>query len=149
MPVAAAQEPAYLALIAAIGAALTANPNEIWADRVHLDLAPAGTDKPYAVIIPMTSTETGKIKAEDAEAIVAVKVVAVDLAIAAAGAARLTALLRDKGVQDTTSDPLNGGTDWQVIHSRKLVDIHMTERVSGAEPVYHAGAQFRFRLERK
>jgi hypothetical protein len=68
---------------------------------------------------------------------------------AGAGAARITALLRDKGTQDTSSNSLNGGAEWQISCSRKLSDISYVEQVSNTEPIYHEGAQYKFLLERK
>lgn len=142
-------EPAHLALIDVVGDTLVSGGAAVWQDRVYFHHAPAESPKPYVIILLISSGETGRIHAEDSECILAVKVVAQELEQAGAGAALIVSLLRDKGTQDTSVNPLDAGAEWQVSYSRKLTDISYVELISNTEPRFHEGAQFKFRLERK
>lgn len=119
--------------------------SEIWGARAYPDLAPAGVERPYLLWFVAAGTEANERKSEDAELVLVIKGVSNNLAEAFAMAARIDALFNDQGQYDT-STPLDAGAAWSILTTKRELMVHLVETIDGKQ-VYHAGAQFRVRME--
>lgn len=117
---------------------------EMWGNRVHLGIAPAGTERPYVVYSLADGSEPNRVRRQDFEALLLVKVVGLNLSVALTGLQRVATLLNDSGDQDVTPG-LNAGTQWRITTVTKGRDVQFSEHINGVE-VFHAGSNFRFRL---
>lgn len=136
-------EPALAAIYRAVRQRLTASA-ELWGQQVYPDQAPGGVERPYVVYFWSGGGELNAIVGQDAEIVLTVKVVADSLAQAFTGAGRISALLND--ADGASASPLNGGTDWTIIHVQQEQVVHLVETVNTTQ-IYHEGARFRFYAE--
>lgn len=138
------QELALAALFKAVYDRLTADPGEVWGDRVFPDRAVDGTAKPLVIFWWLGGGELNSVVRPDAEIVLGVKVVAPTQAQAFALAGRLSALLNDA---DRGSDQaLDGGDAWLILHTMQEGAIHLVEDVDGSW-IYHDGFRLRVRME--
>lgn len=142
-------EIALAALYRGVAAKLSGG-GELWASRVYAERAPATVIRPFVVFTWQGGGERNRLKKQDAEIVLNIKCIADTLSVAFTGAARLSALLNDMGMQDrtATNDWLLAGVDWDILTTTQESIIHMSELVDGAD-VYHEGFMLRVRMERK
>ena len=136
----------YLALGKACFNRLTATP-EIWGNQVGEVIHPSWV-KPYLQMYYISGGERNQYKTQDAEFQLGFKVVAEDMEQALIGAARISALLNDQGVQDRPDVALAGGDDWEICTATQGRMIHLVEAFSDAQNFYHEGHVFSFVLGR-
>ena len=99
--------------------------------------------------------ESNQRRKGDANLVLAVKCVSNDLDAAFTGAAQISALLNNQGVQDIVpatgayvTSPLSGGANWVIKTSTQEDVFHLTEVIEETgETVYHDGAYYRFIME--
>lgn len=140
-----ASEDAKAALYRTIRATLTASQSEIWGQNAYLGQVPANSpsiERPVAIYANMTFAEANQVKAHDASGIFMVKCIADSIEEALAGAARISELLNDRGVQDTLTSPLDAGSVWDILTITQGLSISYIENISNTQQVYHEGWQF-------
>lgn len=136
----------YLALQRAVFNRLTTTP-EIWGRQVSEVIQPSW-QRPYVQMYAIAGGESNFLVAQDADFEMGVKIVSDDMEQALIGAARLSELLNDQGVQDRPTTPLSGGADWIITTSTQGRMIHMPEFFEKSVPIYHDGWVFSFVLGR-
>jgi hypothetical protein len=139
-------EHSYLALGRACFNRLTAA-QEMWGNQVGEVPHPAWT-KPYVQLYYISGGERNQYKTQDAEYQLGIKVVGEDMEQALMGAARISELLNDQGVQDRPDEALDGGDDWEICTATQGRMIHLVERFSDVQNFYHEGHVFSFVLGR-
>lgn len=120
------------------------HPTEDWGDRVYPDLAPSGSEKPYVIYWWLGGGELNQSVVRDAEIVLGVKVVALELVQAFTLAGRLGELLND--ADRSSSKALDAGAEWVVQHTMQEGAVHLVEQVDGTW-VYHEGFRLRCRME--
>ena len=78
--------------------------------------------------------------------ILLVKAIGDDLTQALTLAERVTALLNDAGDQDISDGDVYAGTDWRITTITLEQMVQFNEMVDGVR-IYHAGGQYRIRME--
>lgn len=136
----------YIAMNRAIRNRLTDTP-EIWGQQVG-EVPNAAWVKPYVQVYYISGGDSNFQVIQDAEYELGIKVVALDMAQSLAGAARLTALLDDQGVQDRPTAALNAGSDWEITTTMQGRAIHIVELFANSVPIYHDGWVFSIILGR-
>lgn len=119
--------------------------DEIWGERVHYDIAPAGTARPHVVFNVQSAAEENRLRKRDALVVMQVKVISTNLAEALTAAARVAALLNDAGEQDSSA-PVWAGSDWHILTITLERMVQFSEFIDGVQ-VYHAGGLYRIRME--
>lgn len=125
--------------------------------KAYPDIADDEADYPYIVYFWSGGGERNSNRKRDANLVIGVKVVTLDLHQAFTGAGQVADLLNDQGTQDVVaatgayvSDPLNGGANWHITTSTQEDVFHFTELIEqDNETVYHNGAYYRFIMEAK
>jgi len=136
----------YIALCRAVKTRLTAA-SEIWGQQVG-EVPLATWPKPYVQMYYIAGGESNNIIAQDADYDLGIKVVSEDMEESLIGAARLTALLNDQGVQDRPTTYLYGGSDWEICTATQGRAIHIVEPFAQSQFFYHDGHVFSFVLGR-
>lgn len=134
------------ALYGAVKARLLETPSGVWGDRVHPDLAPAGTARPHVVFAYAAGGEANRIVGRDAEIVLMISGYADTQAVAFALAADLSDRFNDADKSSTT--PLDAGAEWWVLNVTQEQAIHTVELIKGVW-VYREGHRFRFVMEGK
>lgn len=120
----------------------------VWDDRVYQDGAVASAINPYVVFFWAAG---GAIEAtfgsEVEEYVISVKVVADKIGDANLAPSQIKASLRKQGTQQTTTNPLNGGDDWEVVTCFVERAISIYDPYAAVKPVWHRGNQYAFRME--
>lgn len=119
----------------------------VWGNQVSEVIQPAWV-KPYCLVYFISGGETNNLIAQDADYEIGVKVIADNQQQSLTGAAQVLELLNDKGEQDTSTSPLDGGTDWTITTSTAGRMIHLIEPFQNAQNIYHDGHVFSFVLGR-
>lgn len=138
-------EPALAAIYRALETRLN-NTGEPWSGA-YADNVPAGKPRPYIVYFLSGGGEVNRNRTQDAEVVMTVKALANSLSTAFECAARLSELLNDSGTQDS-ADPLEGGSDWEILTVSQERAIHLIETSDGKR-IYHEGFQLRVVMEAK
>ena len=131
----------------AITARLTANPNELWGNRVRVSLAKSNTSYPYVIYFWSGGGESNTVRAQDSSLRIAVKCISSKMAEAMRGAARISELLNDCGKQDDAGDYLYGGDDWEILSITEEEVIYLPEQQADTITAYHVGAFYRFEMQ--
>ncbi len=114
---------------------------EIWADRVRLDMPKSNDTRPVVVIWKLSDHIWDYTKRKLAQFVIGVKVIDDDFLRAMTAAQRIAELL--------DGATLNGGNDWDVVMCSQGNGIHAPEQFIDTQTIYHEGFQFRIWLERK
>ncbi|MCZ2097237.1 MAG: hypothetical protein LC121_13455 [Anaerolineae bacterium] len=140
-------EMAIAALFDAVRIRLTA-PGQMWAGRAYPNLAGADATYPYVVYFWSGGGERNRQKGRDAEIVLTIKAVSDKLPEAFDAAAAVDDLLNDHGAQDADAQLTTGaGSEWAVLTATAEETIAYQEMKAGAQPIYHAGARYRFVME--
>lgn len=137
-------EAAIAALYRAVKTRLTES-SELWGDKAYPDLAPKNPTKPYVIFSYAGGGELNARVGQDAEIVVMIKAVSLELAQAFVMAGRISELFNDADY--SSANALNAGANWVILHVIQEGIVHMVETVDGGQ-IYHAGHRFRFRMER-
>lgn len=119
---------------------------DIWGTRVYAEVAPAGTERPYLVYAFAAGGEVNTRRKQLAEYVIMARAITETMAQGFTASARISALLNDADY--SSSNALNGGADWYIVHVSQEQKIHRTELVDGSW-IYHSGYRFRIRMEAK
>lgn len=143
-------EVAKAAAYRAISTALTTG-TPPWGESAFLHQAPAKHPRPYVVFLKVGGGEANDRIIQDAEHLYEVKAVADDAATALMCAGEISNRLNDKGRYDVDAGetPLDGGAEWWILTTTEETDIDLMELTPAGERLYHMGADYRFRMERK
>jgi hypothetical protein len=136
----------YIAMCRAIKNRLT-DTAELWGQQVG-EVPLTAWVKPYVQFYFISGMDTNFQVIQDATYEMGIKVVSLDMEQSLIGAARLTALLDDQGVQDRPTTPLYGGTDWEIATVTQGRVIHIVETFAKSVPIFHDGWVFTFVLGR-
>ena len=139
-------ETAVTAVYRAVRAALIASQPAWWGGRVYADIVPEAIERPYVVYTLTGGGEANARRIADADITLAVQVVAETLAAAQTGAGYIAAALNDADL--STARALTSGNDWWILTVSQQGFIHYVEDIDG-KIIYHAGAQYAFRMEAK
>lgn len=139
-----ALEAAYKAIRARL-----ASQSELWGAAVFSDVIPATAEFPVVQFFWSGGGEANGLKKQDADLVITVKCVAESMSDSMTGAARISALLNDKGENDDASDHLNGGSAWRILTCTQEEHVHLVDMWAGAQPIYHDGHRFRLVMEAK
>lgn len=122
--------------------------NSLWADRVFPDVAPtwAEVEQGYLLFFWTGGGEGNVVVEQDAHLMLTIKAVSDQLEDAMKMAAAVSALLNDKGTQETTTPAVSATPDWEVTAITQGRAVHMVERFSESVMLYHEGASFEFIL---
>ena len=143
----------------AIGAALKATrtalvgANALWGSKVFSEQAEENMQRPYVVMIMAGAASPTYTVKPDMNVRLIVKCVADTMVEAIQGAEAISQALDDRGSQDapwqTTKTLVDGGADWTILTITELEGFHINENVDNVRGVYHAGAAYRFVMQRK
>lgn len=123
------------------------NASAVWGTSIFPDSVDVSVTRPYVVYTYAAGGETNEVKRPDATYVLRVVCYADTLQTAMEGAARITWLLNDQGVQDQPASPLSGGTDWEILTSTAELRVHIKDTFSGVRPIFQEGYQIRFKME--
>ena len=126
------------------------NADSLWSTRVFTETALPTADRPYLLVMFSGGGEINALQRKDAEFLITVKGVADTLKTSLQVASAIGELLNDHGTQDNPNDSVvpvtpNGWVIQTITQERR---VQMTETFENVEPVYHAGHQFRIRMEK-
>jgi hypothetical protein len=140
-------EIALAALYRAVGLRLS-NGSAIFADRAYADYSESD-EYPYVIYFWSGGGEVNHTRRRDAEIVLTVTAISEKLGDAQIAAQQISDLLNDSGEYDDPADYLYGGTFWRILTSTEEDAIHTLDMFSGAVPIYHVGARYRFVMEVK
>ncbi len=141
----------YTGIRTALIATVPAAPS--WGTKAFADFAPKNADGTVAVTRPYVvygysggGDESFALKA-DPNMVVDVICVADSLAAALTGEEEIRQRIDDGGEQEAGRVAGNG--QWTVKTVTRETRIHLVEQVSGTTQIYHSGARYRVRLEKR
>lgn len=138
-------ETALAALYRVVLARLKGTGGDPWGERVHPDVAPAGTARPHVVFGYAGGGELNENIQPDAGLVLTVQAICANDVDAFGCAARISALLND--ADRGTARALDASPDWIIVHSLQEQVIHRVETTPEGDWIYYAGARYRFRME--
>ncbi len=142
----------YTGIRTALIATVPAAPS--WGTKAFADFAPKNADGTVAVTRPYVvygysggGDESFALKA-DPNVVIDAICVADSLAAALSGAQEIRERLDDSGEQDL-KHTVGGDATWHITTVTQELRIHLVEQVSGTTQIYHSGARYRVRLEKR
>lgn len=127
---------------ALVTAAITSN-------RVYKDVAPVGVARPLIVMGFSGGGAANDHRGDASEVTLRVEAVADTYTAAANAAASIASTLDEKGTQCwNVVSPLDGGDDWEITVVMRGAAVDFTEMDDNRQ-IYHAGYEFRLRMEAK